>query len=66
MVRWKDFKYIKSVGENSQLYDLAKDPEELNNLAFDPEYKNIAEKLDADVSEGWELPPKDYKCRPKF
>jgi len=47
MVRQADFKYIHTTGYAPQLYDLAKDPKEWNNLAGQPEYQEVERKLHA-------------------
>ena len=41
MCRTKDFKYIKRIYEKDELYDLKKDPGELNNVIDDPHYKDV-------------------------
>ena len=38
MCRNKDFKYVKRLYETDELYDLSKDPEEINNIIEDPKY----------------------------
>ena len=44
-----DFKYIRTLvkGEVEELYDLKNDPEELVNLAFQPEYLNKLRRMRA-------------------
>jgi choline-sulfatase len=41
MVRWDSFKYVYYVNAAPQLFDLATDPEELTNLAQDPDYAAV-------------------------
>jgi len=45
MVRQGDFKYIHTTGYVPQLYNLAEDPKEWHNLAGNPEYQEIENKL---------------------
>jgi len=45
MCRTIDFKYVKRLYEQSELYDLNKDPEEMNNIIDDPAYKDILSDL---------------------
>ena len=45
MVRQGDFKYIHVTGYGPQLYNLAEDPKEWNNLAGKPKYAEIEAKL---------------------
>ena len=45
MVRQGDFKYIHVTGYGPQLYNLAEDPKEWNNLAGEPEYAKIEARL---------------------
>jgi choline-sulfatase len=61
-----DFKYIHTIDENAQLYNLSTDPEEVYNLAKDPSYSDTVSEMKKQVLEGWELPPEGYKCRPQF
>ena len=44
MVRWDRYKYIFNPSDYDELYDLANDPYEMNNLINQPEYKKIAEE----------------------
>lgn len=46
-VRTEKYKYIRTIGiwDINQLYDIEKDPYELNNLIKKPEYQEIAENL---------------------
>lgn len=41
MCRTKDFKYVKRLYEDDELYDLNKDPEELFNVIDDSDYEEI-------------------------
>ena len=45
MVRQGDYKYIYSQPDPPQLYDLRSDPEELTNLAGNPDYTQTGKKL---------------------
>ena len=45
MCRTKDYKYVRRHYESDELYDLAKDPGELNNVIDDPAYADILVKL---------------------
>jgi arylsulfatase A-like enzyme len=66
MIRTGRYKYIETVGEISQLYDLENDPNELRNLAVEPGHESLAARLKKWVTAGWELPSPGYKCRPMF
>ena len=45
MCRTKAHKYIRRHYENNELYDLEKDPWELNNVVNDPEYTEVINDL---------------------
>ena len=42
--QWKYFRYI-NINAPEELYDLENDPQELNNLAINKEYKNILQNM---------------------
>ena len=41
MLRNGHYKYIHYVGHGAELFDMAADPEELNDLSLDPEYQSL-------------------------
>ena len=45
MIRTRKFKLNRYIGYSDELYDLVNDPDELINLAADPEYTRIREEL---------------------
>ena len=53
MIRQGDWKLVYYHGYDSQLFNLAEDPEELNNRADDVACKAIREELTAKVLDGW-------------
>lgn len=55
MARWRDFKYIYTHGLREQLFDLGRDPDELNDLAFGPGHKDVIHKLRHACLRDWEL-----------
>ena len=47
----KDWKYVKRLfGEPTELYDLNADPQENRNLYGDPQFDDIAQRLDSELS----------------
>ena len=49
--RWKLIEYRTAGGRNTQLFDLAKDPDELTNLAHDPAHASELKKLRGQMAE---------------
>jgi choline-sulfatase len=54
MVRSGNWKLIYAHGYPVQLFDLASDPYERDNLAGDPRHVNVRARLEARVLEGWD------------
>ena len=46
MIRRDNFKYIHYVGYDPELFDLTRDPEELNSLADDPAHRPLRDELE--------------------
>jgi choline-sulfatase len=55
MMRRDRYKYIFCEPDPSQLYDLEDDPNELENLAKHPTYKEICQKFNGEVMTNWNL-----------
>lgn len=54
MIRSEQWKLIYTHGEPSQLFDLAADPDERNDLANDARHASTRERLTRRVLEGWD------------
>ena len=54
MIRRGDMKYIHCDSDLAQLYDLANDPWELENLADHPAYAVIADGFAQEVAQRWD------------
>ena len=54
MIRRRSLKYIHCDADPPQLYDLAHDPLERNNVAADPAYHKAAAAFAAEVAERWD------------
>jgi arylsulfatase A-like enzyme len=55
MIKTEDWKYAYNHGHSEQLYDVKKDPLEVNNLAYVGEYAQIKESLKQRVLDGWNV-----------
>jgi len=53
MCRTKDFKYVHRLYESDELYDLRKDPQELRNVADDPNYREVLHQLKERLLRFW-------------
>jgi choline-sulfatase len=53
--RQGDYKYVHVHGYEPLLFDLVKDPHELNNVADEPEYNEILKKLQSRIVGGFDL-----------
>ena len=63
MLRTREWKYIHSVGETDQLYDLRADPHETRNLVAEPAYAPTRDALHARLMADWEVPDmRELKC----
>ena len=45
MIRTDRYKFVYRLEGDNELYDMRKDPDELTNLAYDPDYKDIINEL---------------------
>lgn len=55
MIRRGDFKFVHGPGDPDQLFDLSRDPQELTNLAENPDYAEQVAALRQEIAEGWDL-----------
>ncbi|GAF95576.1 unnamed protein product, partial [marine sediment metagenome] len=44
-IRTENWRYTRYIDDSEELYDHRKDPEEWTNLAQDPQYKNVIDRL---------------------
>ena len=51
MCRTKDYKFVKRLYEDDELYDLNNDPQEMNNLIHEEKYKDLIIEFDRKVLE---------------
>ena len=56
MIRRGRYKYIYSEPDPDQLYDLAADPNELENLAGRPDYRQMRDAFHIEILEHWDPP----------
>jgi choline-sulfatase len=59
MIRTGDWKYVVTLGDRDQLYNLVDDPLETRNLAVEPEFAERAASLRERVMADWNLPQID-------
>ena len=45
MCRTYQYKYVRRLNEQDELYDLEQDPQELHNLIMDPDFKSVLLEL---------------------
>ncbi|MBB6633169.1 sulfatase-like hydrolase/transferase [Cohnella thailandensis] len=62
MLRTGDYKLIRRTADRSELYDLKKDPRELNNVYEDPSYASIRSELESRLLD-WYLHTSDVVPR---
>jgi len=55
MIRRGDFKYIHSPDDPDQLFNVSNDPNELDNLAVNPEFSALRDDFHNEVTKGWDL-----------
>jgi choline-sulfatase len=55
MIRRGNYKYVFSQPDPEQLYDVAADPNELNNLAGQPAYKTLRQQYYAELMAKWDV-----------
>jgi choline-sulfatase len=55
MIRRDHYKYVYSEPDPPQLFDLAADPDELENIADQPAYQKICRRFKDEVAANWDL-----------
>jgi choline-sulfatase len=63
MVREGDYKFIATLPDPVQLFDLARDPDELKNLADDPALSQVRAALEHHAFKRWDLKHYDQDVR---
>lgn len=56
MIRTGPFKFIYSPADPPQLFDLHKDPDELDNLAASAEFAPVVSRFCTEISRRWDIP----------
>ena len=59
MIRFREWKYIYYHGNAELLFDLDRDPQEMQNLVGVPEYADICADLRQQILSGWRIPGLD-------
>lgn len=55
MIRRGSLKFVHSVTDGAELYDLARDPQELRNLALEPAFRRVVVELARAAEQRWDL-----------
>lgn len=63
MVRHRDYKYIYYVGCEPQLFNIKEDPNELTDLAQNPDYADVLTQMDKKLREFIDPEAADKQCR---
>jgi choline-sulfatase len=63
MIRRGAYKFIHSPLDPDQLFDISRDPRELNNLADNPSYAEVIADFRAEVGKRWDLAELDGRIR---
>ncbi|MBV8113089.1 MAG: choline-sulfatase, partial [Hyphomicrobiales bacterium] len=63
MIRRGAFKFVHSPPDPDQLYDVARDPRERDNLGTSPEHAQRVAEFRAEVARRWDLPRLDAEVR---
>ena len=63
MIRNGEFKYVQAAGDPPQLYNLAADPDELDNLADRAEHAELVRKFESEIDAGWDLEAINHDIR---
>ena len=56
MIRRDDRKFVLSVRDGPELFDLTRDPQELRNLALEPAHRAEVEAFTAEANRRWDFP----------
>ena len=62
MIRRDQMKFIYTHGYDDLMFDLDKDPDELNNLIGNPAYEDVANALKAELMEDWDPEAVNQAC----
>jgi choline-sulfatase len=63
MIRRGAYKFIHSPVDPDQLFDISRDPRELDNLAYNPSYSAVIASFRAEAAKRWDLVGLDARVR---